>query len=136
VRRVWKHHPLDFHKDAPLAHAASLAAYKQGKFWEYHDKLFENTKKLKLDNLKNYAQELGLDMDQFKKDIADPTTMKNIDANKAEARAIKATGTPAFFVNGRYLSGAKPFDAFAKVINAELTRLKVPVPDKARAVIQ
>ncbi len=125
---------MAFHKDAPLAHLASLAAFEQGKFWEYHDKLFQDTKKLKLDNLKQYAQDMGLDMDKFNQAIVDPANFKIIDADKAEAVAIKATGTPAFFVNGRYLSGAKPFDDFAKVINAELTRLKVPVPAAAQAV--
>jgi protein-disulfide isomerase len=102
-------------------------------FWEYHDKLFTDTKKLKLDNLKQYAEEMGLDMDRFTKAIADPANLKIIDADKAEAVAIQATGTPAFFINGRFLSGAKPFSAFAKVINAELTRLNVPVPPGAQA---
>jgi protein-disulfide isomerase len=56
VRIVWKHNPLPFHKDAPLAHAASLAADRQGKFWEYHDKLFANQKALKPENLEGYAR--------------------------------------------------------------------------------
>jgi protein-disulfide isomerase len=51
-----------------------------------------------------------------------------IEADKAEAKTLGVTGTPAFFVNGRFLSGAKPFDEFAQVINAELTRMKIPVP--------
>jgi hypothetical protein len=59
------------HKDAPTAHMASLAAHKQGKFWDYHDKLFANTRKLKLENLRQYAQELGLDMKRFETDLVD-----------------------------------------------------------------
>jgi protein-disulfide isomerase len=58
---------------------------------------------------------------------------KIIDADIAEGKKIGVTGTPAFFVNGRFLSGAKPFDEFAKVIDAELTRLKLPIPAKKQA---
>ncbi len=132
VRIVWKHNPLPFHKDAPLAHAASLAADKQGKFWDYHDKLFANQKALKPENLEAYAQELGLDMEKFRRDLTDTENSKRIDADKAEAQALEATGTPAFFVNGRYLRGARPFEEFAKVINAELARLNLPVPPEAQ----
>ena len=126
--------PLDMHKDAPAAHLASVAADKQGKFWEFHDKLFENQRAIKLDNLKQYAQELGLDMARFDKDMSDQKNKKQIDADMAEAAAMGLTGTPGFFVNGRYLRGAKPFEDFAKLINAELTRLKIPVPAEAQAL--
>jgi protein-disulfide isomerase len=132
VRLVWKHYPLNIHKDAPLAHVASLAAYDQGKFWEYHDKLFIDTRKLKPDNLKQYAREIGLDMEKFEKALQDNGNKKIIEADKAEAAAVQVTGTPAFFVNGRYLRGAKPFKDFAKLINAELDRLNLPVPQEAR----
>ena len=108
-----------------------MAAQEQGKFWEYHDKLFIDTRKLKLENLKQYAREVGLDMGLFDKSIIDVGKTKVIEADSSEAIAIQATGTPAFFVNGRYLRGAKPFEEFAKVINAELVRLKLPVPQAA-----
>ena len=108
-----------------------MAAQEQGKFWEYHDKLFIDTRKLKLENLKQYAREVGLDMGQFEKALLDVGKMKVIEADSSEAIAIQATGTPAFFVNGRYLRGAKPYEEFAKVINAELTRLKLPLPQEA-----
>ncbi|MHC4838975.1 MAG: DsbA family protein, partial [Planctomycetota bacterium] len=69
VRIVFKHNPLPFHKDAPLASEAALAAGEQGKFWEMHDKLFENQKKLKRADIDGYAQEIGLDMAKFKADL-------------------------------------------------------------------
>ena len=109
-----------------------MAAQEQGKFWEYHDKLFIDTRKLKLENLKQYAREVGLDMGLFDKAITDIGKTKVIEADSSEAIAIQATGTPAFFVNGRYLRGAKPFEEFAKVINAELVRLKLAVPEEAK----
>ena len=108
-----------------------MAAQEQGKFWEYHDKLFTDTRKLKPENLRQYAREVGLDMGLFDKALIDVGKTKVIEADSSEAIAIQATGTPAFFVNGRYLRGAKPFEEFAKVINAELVRLKLPVPQAA-----
>jgi protein-disulfide isomerase len=120
--------PLDIHKDAPLAHMAAMAAGEQGKFWEFHDKLFKNQPKIQRPFLVQYAQELGLDMKRFEHSLEVEQAKPLIDADSAEAKALGVTGTPAFFVNGRFLSGAKPFDEFAQVINAELTRLKLPVP--------
>ena len=130
---VWKHNPLDFHQDAPLAHMASVAASNQGKFWEYHDKIFANQTKIKRDDLLQYARDLDLDMQKFEADLLDLDNKKVIDADKAEAGSLQATGTPAFFVNGRFLSGAKPFEEFAEVINEELTKKKIPIPAEAPA---
>ena len=131
MRIVWKHLPLDMHKNAMSAHLASAAAAKQGKFWEFHDKLFANQQQLNLDSYKKYARDLGLDVARFEKDLVDAEVKKAVDADKSEANSLGVTGTPGFFVNGRYLSGAKPFEEFAKVINAELTRLNLPVPPGA-----
>lgn len=119
------------HNKAMGAALASEAAHRQGKFWEFHDKLFANQNKLELDNLKQYAQEIGLDSAQFENDLANPAIKKRVDEDMAEAAALKVTGTPAFFVNGHFLNGAKPFEEFAKVINAELKRLNLPVPEAA-----
>jgi len=67
-------------------------------------------------------------MSQFEQALSTLKGHQLIEADKAEAKALGVTGTPGFFVNGHFLSGAKPFDEFAKVIDAELTRLKLPVP--------
>jgi protein-disulfide isomerase len=131
VRIVWKHYPLDMHKDAPLAHFASVAAQQQGKFWEFHDKLFANQSKIKNDDLVKYAREIGLDMKRFEEDLVAPKTKAIVDADIAEAKSLGVTGTPGFFVNGRFLSGAKPFEEFAAVINAELTKKNIAVPPPA-----
>lgn len=131
MRIVWKHHPLQFHKDAPLAHLAAMAAYEQGRFWEFHDKVFANQRQIKRDNLLRYAREIGLDMKRFEEAIDSARGKRTIDADAAEAVSLGATGTPAFFINGRFLSGAKPFDEFARMINAELKRLKLPIPGEA-----
>ncbi len=128
MRIVWKNYPLDMHQNAMGAHIAAAAAGKQGKFWEFHDKLFANQEQLNLDAYKRYAGELGMDVARFEKDLADPETRKAVDADKAEAQSLGIVGTPGFFVNGRFLSGAQPFDEFAKVINAELARLNLKAP--------
>ena len=109
---------------------AAEAARNQGKFWEYHDKLFANQSKLELNDLKKYAKELGLDTVRFEKDLVNLDNKKRVTDDMAEAKALGVTGTPGFFVNGRHLNGAKPFDDFKTVIDGELTRLNVPVPAK------
>jgi protein-disulfide isomerase len=122
------------HKNAAGAHLAAVAAQKQGKFWEYHDKLFANQRALQLDDLKQYAGELGLDMDRFEADLLDLENKKIIDADKAEASSMGVTGTPGFFINGRFLRGAKPFEEFAKLINEELAKKGQPIPAEVRGM--
>lgn len=128
MRFAWKHFPLEFHKDAPLAHLASIAAAKQGKFWEYRKAVFADQKNLKRENLLGHARTLGLDVARFEADLASPDTLRVMQQDMAEAQAIGVTGTPGFFINGKFLSGAKPFEEFAKKINAELRAKGVPVP--------
>ena len=129
---MWKHLPLtSIHQYAMGAAIASEAAHNQGKFWEYHDKLFANQQKLTPDDLKQYAKDLGLDLAKFDADILNPATRQRVTADSSEANGLGITGTPAFLINGHYLSGAQPFDGFAKVINAELQRLKLPIPPGA-----
>ncbi len=107
-------------------------AAKKGKFWEFHDKLFAEQKNLKLDAFKRHAGEIGLDVAWFEKEFLDIDNRKVVDADSAEAKALGVTGTPAFFINGRFLNGAKPFDAFAKVINEELKKKNLPIPAEAQ----
>jgi protein-disulfide isomerase len=132
VAIVWKHLPLtNIHRNAMDAAIASEAARNQGKFWEYHDKLFANQQKLALDDLKRYAQDLGLDMSKFEADFADPSTKQRVTSDSLEVNSLGLSGTPAFLVNGHFLNGAQPFEGFARVINAELVKLKLPIPATA-----
>lgn len=124
MRIVFKHMPLSMHAKAPAAHAAAEAAYRQGKFWEMHDKIFENQKEMSPEKYLEYAAELELDLEQFQKDIASSEVKSRIAADTQEAKKLGATGTPAFFVNGRFLSGAKPFESFKVVIDEELAEKK------------
>jgi protein-disulfide isomerase len=117
---TYMHNALAMHKDARGAAIASLAAQKQGKFWEMHDKMFDNMRALKKDNLEAYAKELGLDVEQFKKDSADAAVAKFVDANQAISVALGARGTPGFFVNGKPIKGFRPAPEFKKLIDEEI----------------
>lgn len=119
VQWIFKHNPLDFHKDAPLAHEASMAAGAQGKFWEMHDLLFER-KTLAREALLGMAKELGLDMARFTKDLDSHRFRPTLLADQREGSELGVDGTPTFFVNGKQVVGAVPIDHFRKVIDAEL----------------
>ena len=122
VAIVFKHLPLRMHSKAPAAHAAAEAAHRQGKFWEMHDLIFANQREMSPQKYEEYAQQLGLDMDRFRKDVASPEVKKKVDADAAEAARLGVTGTPGFFVNGRFVSGAKPFESFKELIDEELKK--------------
>jgi protein-disulfide isomerase len=110
------------HAHAQGASVAAAAAQKQGKFWEMHDLIFEKTnwRAVKADTYVQYAQELGLDVEKFKKDVASSDVKKQVDGDSSEAARLGVTGTPAFFVNGKFLSGAQPFESFKRLIDEEL----------------
>ena len=120
VEIVFKHLPLRNHPKAPAAHAAAEAAHRQGKFWEMHDLIFENQREMAPEKYEEYAAQIGLDVERFKKDAASSDVKKRVDGDAAEAAILGITGTPAFLVNGRYLSGAQPFEAFQRLIDEEL----------------
>jgi protein-disulfide isomerase len=119
VRIVYKQNPLPFHQNAMPAATASLAAGKQGKFWEMYDLLFKNQQKLGADDLNGYAQSLGLNMDKFKADMASAEVKAQITKEQQLAASLGASGTPAFFINGHKLVGAQPIDSFKSVIDAQ-----------------
>jgi protein-disulfide isomerase len=124
VKIAFKQLPLPFHDKAHLAAEAALAANEQGKFWPYHDKLFENQQALDRPSLEKYAQDLGLNVAKFKSALDSGKYKAQVDAEAKEAAGVGATGTPTFFVNGNRVVGAQPFDAFKTVIDKELAAKK------------
>jgi protein-disulfide isomerase len=124
VRVVWANQPLPFHDRAKPAAIAAMAAHKQGKFWEMHDKLFASQGDLTDDNFKKWASELGLDAGKFAADLADAEIAKQIDADQAGANAVGARGTPSFFINGKMLQGAQPYEEFKKEVDEALKAAK------------
>ncbi|WP_163870607.1 DsbA family protein [Myxococcus eversor] len=122
VRVVFRHQPLPFHANAKLAAEASEAAHEQGRFWEFHDKLFANQKALDRASLEKYAQELGLNTAKFKAALDSGKFKAKVEADSAAGSAVGASGTPTFFVNGRELVGAQPFDSFKRLIDEEIAK--------------
>lgn len=121
LRIVFRDFPLlQIHKDAAKAAEAATCAAEQGKFWEMHDKLFENQGALQVDALKKRAAELGLDSAAFDTCLDSGKNTAEWQQDTADAQRYGVTGTPAAFVNGRLLTGAQPFEGFAQVIDEEL----------------
>ncbi len=122
VRVVFKHLPLDFHPQAMPASKATVAAGKQNKFWEMHDKVFDNQGKLSDTYYEEAAKELGLDVEKFKKDFSDPKTEEIVKKDLALAKSLGVQGTPNFYINGVNLRGAYPLPEFKKIIDRWLEK--------------
>jgi protein-disulfide isomerase len=119
VKLVYRDYPLPFHQHARPAAEAANCANAQGKFWEYHKKLFA-APDLSADKLKSMADETGLDRAKFDDCLSKTEFKAAIDKDIADGSAVGVNGTPAFFINGRMLSGAQPFEKFKEVIDDEL----------------
>lgn len=128
VRIAFRQHPLPMHKFAMPAAKASLAAHAQGKFWEYHDLLFENQQDLSEENLIKLAQKAGLNVPKFTKDMKSTKFDQEIQDDTNFAMKVGASGTPAFFINGVALKGAKPLASFKEVIDKLLNPGAAPAP--------
>ncbi|MCL2179479.1 MAG: thioredoxin domain-containing protein [Proteobacteria bacterium] len=121
-RIVMKQFPLGFHKDAKPAAMAALAAGAQGKYWQMHELLFKNIKALDAASLENYAKELGLNISKFKADLENATLMAQIEADMALGAKVGVSGTPASFINGRFVSGARPKEDLEALVEEEMLK--------------
>jgi protein-disulfide isomerase len=124
VRFVFRHFPLSSHADAAAAAEAAECAREQGKFWEMHDALFAHRDSLKRKDLDRRASELRLDAGAFAACLDSGRNAARWRADKEAGTGYGVEGTPTFFVNGRFMDGAQPFDRFARVIDEELARTK------------
>jgi protein-disulfide isomerase len=125
VRLVHKDLPLDaIHPQARPAAEAARCAADQGKFWEYHDKLYAQSPKLAVEELKSAAKEIGLNVASFDQCLVGGKFKAVVQRDFSEAAGLGLTGTPAFFINGRELSGAQPIEAFTAIIDEELALAK------------
>jgi protein-disulfide isomerase len=127
LRVVMKQNPLSFHPFAKPAATAALAAGAQGKYWEMHDKMFANQQNLDEASLEKYAQEVGLNIEKWKADRNAQSVQDQISHDQGQASQLGANGTPAFFINGRKLSGAQPIDRFKALIDEELGKAQTLV---------
>lgn len=124
IRIATMNNPLGFHKNALPAAMAARAANKQGKFWAMHDLLYENARKLDDANLVKLAEKIGLNIEQFNKDRKDTVLEAEILKEQQQALKNNASGTPAFFINGKRISGAQPLAAFKEAVDEALKASK------------
>jgi len=120
VRLVHLDFPLDIHPEAVTAARAARCAAEQGKFWEFHRSLMTQNGSMDEDDLKGRAKTLDLKETAFGSCLASDRHDEAIQAELHQGTELGVTGTPAYFVNGRLLSGSQPIDAFADVIDSEL----------------
>lgn len=124
IQVVWRNMPLPFHKEAPLAAEAAQEVFVQkgsDAFWKYHDLVFANQKALTQPDLEKYAEQVGgIDMAKFKKALADRTHQKHVEKDMEVAKKAGVSGTPAFTINGYFLSGAQPLPQFKKLVDLAL----------------
>ena len=133
VKVVFKHFPLRNHKFAFKAAQASMAAGKQGKFWEFHDLLFKDYSNLNDQKVTEIRNSLNLDTDQFQREMLDPAIKAQIDADLRNGNSAGVRGTPTVFINGKRLRD-KSLKGFQRQINQELNQLKAG--DKSAAQSQ
>jgi len=127
IKLVFRDFPIDnLHPGASQAHEAARCANEQGKFWAYHDKLFASPPKSSPEIFKGLAKEVGLDMTGFETCFDSGKYQAAVKKDIEEGNRLGVTGTPAFFINGRIVSGAQPLEAFARIIDDELSRDVAP----------
>jgi protein-disulfide isomerase len=127
MRMVFKHFPLAAHPNAKLAAQAAYAAQKQGHFWKMHKMLFDNHPQLSEPELLKYAQEIGLDIARFKKDMHSDEAKKSVERDKKQGETLGVSATPTILINGRDCDLSKlanPAKDLEDWIELEITRAK------------
>jgi protein-disulfide isomerase len=123
VRVVHRDFPLQpLHPASQKAHEAARCAEEQGKFWEYRDLLYKNAPAAGPEQLSDYALKTGMDVPAFKTCVDSGKFKMVVQKDETEGDRLGVQGTPAFFINGRLLSGAQPEDEFVRVIDEELNK--------------
>jgi len=123
VKLIFISFPLRNHKFAKKAAVAAFAARKQGKFWEYHDRLFANLESINDQKLLEIAREVGLDMERFEKDINDLKIVARINQDIRLGAYLEVRATPTVFINGS-VSKARTLEALQADVEQELRKVK------------
>ncbi|MEO5768089.1 MAG: thioredoxin domain-containing protein [Polyangia bacterium] len=122
VRMYFKHYPLPQHTNARMAAEAAVAAQRQGKFWPYQEKLWENQDNLTPAELEKFAKELGLDMAKFRKDLDDSAVKARVQKDRVDGTTLGLSSTPTLFINGHEYTDAKDTESLREWIKEELTK--------------
>jgi protein-disulfide isomerase len=121
LRVVFKHFPLGFHVNARAAAIASMCAHRQGKFWPYHDLLFQNMKRLGRADLIGWARVVGLDIPRFEKDFKDLSIHALVRRDTSEGTRAGVRGTPSVYLNGRRVNASvTSVDAVVSLVESEV----------------
>jgi protein-disulfide isomerase len=120
IRFIFRQFPLPFHQNAQGAAQAALAAHAQGRFWEFHDKMFQNQETLERTALEGYAKDLGLDVAKFKAALDSSQTAEQVKADVALGNEVAVEGTPTLFINGKRTSNPTDFAEVSKEIESAL----------------
>ncbi|MBS3128389.1 DsbA family protein [Candidatus Woesearchaeota archaeon] len=121
VKFVYRDYPLSFHPQAQKAAEAAECAGDQGKYWEMHDKLFENQQSLSVENHKKWAAELGLNSATFNDCLDSGKNAEEVQKDSQDGNAAGVSGTPTFYINGQELVGAVPYAQLKAVIESKLS---------------
>ncbi|MFH1895314.1 MAG: DsbA family protein [archaeon] len=122
VKLVYRDFPLGFHENAQKAAEAAECAGEQGKYWEMHNKIFDNQTAIDIVSLKQYAVQLGLNQEKFNQCLDSSAMASEVQKDFADGQKYGVTATPTFFVNNTKLVGAQPFSAFEQLIESELAK--------------
>lgn len=120
IRVVFKQYPLSIHPNALDAAQASMCAYRQEKFWEYHDMLFQNQRALAREDLLSHAQTLGLDAERFESCLVEGKELSTVEIDRTLGSRLGVTGTPTFFFNGRRVVGLLSSEQFRAEVQKEI----------------
>jgi protein-disulfide isomerase len=121
VKLIFKNYPLRYHEFSRKAAIAAAAAQRQGRFWEYHDLIFENYQHLDDQKFREIARELNLDMKKFEKDMNDPATSLRVDKDVQLGNIVGVRGTPTIFINGS-ITKARTLEDFQAIVVEELKK--------------
>ena len=121
VKLIFKNYPLTYHAFSRKAALAAAAAHRQGRFWEYHDRIFENYQHLDDQKFREIARDLNLDMEKFEKDMNDPATILRVDKDVQLGHIVGVKGTPTIFINGS-ITKARTLEDFQAIVVKELEK--------------
>jgi protein-disulfide isomerase len=122
VKLYFKHYPLPQHTNARLAAEAAVAAQKQGKFWQYEDKLWANQDSLSPAEMEKYAKESGLDLAKFRQDLDDKATKERVQKDRSDGAALGLSSTPTLYINGREYTDNRDTESLREWIKEELAK--------------
>jgi len=132
VNLIYKQFPLNIHQYARQAAVASVAAHQQGKFWQLHDRMFQNFNAISEENIKKWAKEVGLNMGDFEKAMQSGALETAVQKDIADGASARVLGTPTLFINGKRVQD-RSFDGFKKTILEELAAARTsPTPSPAK----